>query len=222
MRPVRLGRRVGSQVSQQVGSSQGNRSTGQGTPGRPPTSAVLWAAVRVLATAGVLLALYFVLPMRGHLTSTDLTVLVVGLCAFVGLVVLQVASILRAEFPGIRAVESLATLVPLFLLLFATYYYVLDRNVPGSFSTPLTKIDSLYFTVTVFATVGFGDIVATTQVARAAVLIQMVGDLLVLGVLLKVVLGAREKGLARKSQGSGQEGQAADGPAEGAGNPSKP
>lgn len=180
-------------------AQQGMGNGSQVTAARPPTAAVLWAVVRVLATAGLLLALYFALPMRGHFTSTDLTVLVVGLCAFVLLVVLQVGSILRAEFPGIRAVESLATLVPLFLLLFATYYYVLDHNVPGSFSSQLSKIDSLYFTVTVFATVGFGDIVATSQVARAAVLIQMVGDLLVLGVLLKVVLGAREKGLARKS-----------------------
>jgi hypothetical protein len=190
----------------------GDGGAGRSAPDKPPTSAVLLAAVRVLATAGLLLALYFVLPMHGHFTSTDLTVLVVGLCAFVVLVVLQVASILRAEFPGIRAVESLATLVPLFLLLFATYYYVLDRNVPGSFSSPLSKIDSLYFTVTVFATVGFGDIVATTQVARAAVLIQMVADLLVLGVLLKVVLGAREKGLARKSREPGKPGETSDAP----------
>lgn len=185
--------------------------TGNGSPApseKPPTVVVVWAVIRVLATAGLLLALYFVLPMRGRLTSTDLTVLVLGLCAFVVLVVVQVGSILRAQYPGIRAVESLATLVPLFLLLFATYYYVLDRNVPGSFNVPLTKTDSLYFTVTVFATVGFGDIVATTQVSRAAVLIQMIGDLLVLGVLLKVVLGAREKGLARKSE------QAVDGSAD--------
>lgn len=169
---------------------------------RLPVRVVVVAVLRVLGTVVALLVLYFTLPLRGSLSSGDLTVLVVGLCLFLVLVVLQVAAILRAEFPGIRAVESLANLVPLFLIMFAAYYYALDESSPGSFNTVLTKLDSLYFTVTVFATVGFGDIVATTQTARTAVLLQMIGNLLVLGVLLKVILGAREKGMARKKAGS--------------------
>ena len=70
---------------------------------------------------------------------------------------------------------------------------------PGNFNVDsLTRTDSLYFTVTVFATVGFGDITATSQVARVAVIVQMLLDLLVLGLVVKVFLGAVEKGRGRQ------------------------
>ena len=36
----------------------------------------------------------------------------------------------------------------------------------GTFTEPLTRTDAQYFTVTIFATVGFGDITAVTQTAR--------------------------------------------------------
>ena len=44
----------------------------------------------------------------------------------------------------------------------------------GNFSQPLNHTDALYFTVTVFATVGFGDITATTEAARLVVTGQMI------------------------------------------------
>ena len=54
----------------------------------------------------------------------------------------------------------------------------------------LTKTDSLYFTVTVFATVGFGDITATSQAARLIVTVQMILDLIILGLGIRLLLGA--------------------------------
>ena len=49
-------------------------------------------------------------------------------------------------------------IVPLFLLLFASTYFLMERASAASFTQPLTRTDALYFTVTVFSTVGFGDI----------------------------------------------------------------
>jgi heme/copper-type cytochrome/quinol oxidase subunit 2 len=54
--------------------------------------------------------------------SYAVTMLVIGLVVFIGLVAFQVRSIIRSPFPGLRAVEALATSVPLFLLLFASTY----------------------------------------------------------------------------------------------------
>ena len=51
----------------------------------------------------------------------------------------------------------------------------------GSFSQQLTHTDALYFTVTVFATVGFGDITAKTEAARLVVTGQMIIDLIIIG-----------------------------------------
>ena len=86
-----------------------------------------------------------------------------------GLVVFQVRWILRSRFPDLRAVEALATSIPLFLLLFASTYVVLAAISASDFSEPLTRTDALYFTVTVFSTVGFGDITAKTEAARLVV-----------------------------------------------------
>ena len=66
---------------------------------------------------------------------------------------------------------------------------------PSNFNVyPLTRTDSLYFTVTVFATVGFGDITATSQTGRLLVTAQMILDLIVLGLGIRVFLGAVQRG----------------------------
>jgi voltage-gated potassium channel len=46
--------------------------------------------------------------------------------------------------------------------------------------------------------VGFGDIAPVTTSARVVVKLQMVGDLLLLGVLLQAIVGAVKLGRARR------------------------
>ena len=94
----------------------------------------------------------------------------------------QVLAILRAAQPTVRAIEALATTVPLFLLLFSATYFLMSRTSTSDFNVhALSRTDSLYFTVTVFATVGFGDISPASQMARLVVTAQMILDLIVLG-----------------------------------------
>ena len=93
-------------------------------------------------------------------------------------------------YPAVRAVEALATTVPLFVLVFASAYFVMARSSPGGFSYQLTRTDSLYFTVTTFNTVGFGDTTATSQTGRFVVTVQMILDLLMLGLGIRVFVGA--------------------------------
>ena len=59
---------------------------------------------------------------------------------------------------ALRAIEALAAAIPLFLLVFAAAYVKLDSTQAQAFSEPLSRTDALYFTITVFSTVGFGDI----------------------------------------------------------------
>jgi hypothetical protein len=112
----------------------------------------------------------------------------------------QIRAIIRAAYPGLRAIEALATTVPLFLLLYAATYLLIAQVDPASFSTHagLTRTDALYFTVTIFATVGFGDIAPTSQSARLLVTTQMIMDLLILGLGIRVFIGAVQ--LARQHQ----------------------
>ena len=71
---------------------------------------------------------------------------------------------------------------------------MLDTISAGNFTEPLTRTDALYFTVTVFSTVGFGDITAKTEAARLVVTGQMIADLVVIGLGLKVIVGAVKRG----------------------------
>jgi hypothetical protein len=169
--------------------------------GGTPFRVVAYAALRSVGTIAVLAALYYLLPFDHTATWASVAFLVIGLVVLFALVVFQVRRILVSPFPGLRAVEALATTVPFALFLFAGTYYVVERLTPGSFTQSLSRTDALYFTVTVFSTVGFGDITARTQQARLLVTGQMIIDLLVVGVVLKVILGAARTGAQRRSRG---------------------
>ena len=54
----------------------------------------------------------------------------------------------------------------------------------------MTRLDTLYLSATVFTTVGFGDITAKTQAGRAVVLCQMVLNLVILGLVVRLVVNA--------------------------------
>jgi len=162
-----------------------------------------WSLLRATGTTVVLVTIYYLLPLDHASTGAVVVMLVGGLLLLIGLVAWQVRSILRSPFPGLRAIEALATSVPLFLLLFAGVYVAMADHSAGSFGQHLTHTDALYFTVTVFSTVGFGDITAKSQVARVIVTVQMIADLLVLGIGIRIVLGAVTRGRQQRSQEAG-------------------
>jgi voltage-gated potassium channel len=151
---------------------------------------IVRGVLQVAGSTTALVTLYYLLPLDRSSTSAAVTMLVIGLAVFIGLVAFQVRSIIRSPFPGLRAVEALATSVPLFLLLFASTYVVMAAMSAGNFGGRLTHTDGLYFTITVFSTVGFGDITAKTQAARLVVTGQMIADLVILGLAVKIIVGA--------------------------------
>ena len=163
---------------------------------------VVRALLRASLTTTTLVVLYFMLPLTGPLDASAAMLLLVGLLAFAGIVTWQVRAVLRSRYPGLRAVEALAAAIPLFLLLFAAAYLRIADAGAGAFSEPMSRIDSLYYTITVFSTVGFGDITPKTDLARIATMIQMLGDLLVVGLVLHLMIGAVKAGLRRRATSS--------------------
>jgi voltage-gated potassium channel len=151
---------------------------------------VVLALGRTALTVVAVLVLYYVLPLDRTFSLRTVVELFLGLVAFGALVAWQVRGILRSSAPALRAVESVALTVPLFLVVFAAVYVVLANTDPASFSELLTRTDALYFVVTVFATVGFGDITPVSEAARALTTVQMVCDLLLIGLVLRVFLTA--------------------------------
>ncbi|WP_313884390.1 potassium channel family protein [Streptomyces tropicalis] len=153
----------------------------------------------VLITSG-LVATYYWLPMDQANTVTTSLILVGGLVAVAAVFGWEIRVIVRSPHPRLRAVEALAATLPLFLLLFASAYYLLERAVPGSFTEPLTRTDSLYFALTTFTTVGYGDIVALTELGRVMAMLQMLGGLLLVGVAARILAAAVQTGLRQRDR----------------------
>ncbi|MFK4225079.1 potassium channel family protein [Streptomyces sp. NPDC019890] len=154
--------------------------------------------LRSTAVVALLTTLYYLAPLDRTVGLSTAVGLAAGLLAFGALITWQTMAIIRAEHPRLRAMEALATAVPLFLLLFSATYYLIAKERPSSFSQHLSRTDALYFTVTVFATVGFGDIVATSQTTRVLATVQMIVDLILVGVIAKLIFGAVQLGLERR------------------------
>ena len=164
----------------------------------PPPGRIVRSLLRAAGSTAVLVAIYYLLPLDHSALWVAALTLLIGLAALLVLIAFQVRAISGSRYPALRALEALAVTIPLFLLLFASTYLVLAAVSAHSFSQPLNHTDSLYFTVTVFATVGFGDITATAAVARLVVTGQMIIDLVILGLGARVILGAVSRGRQRR------------------------
>lgn len=156
------------------------------------------AVLQPLLSITAFVLLYYFLPLDRAFDAGTILLLAAGMAAFVGILAGQIVGIMRAEHPRLRAVAAIATSIPLFLMLFATAYFLLGRAETGAFTETLSRTDSLYFTVTVFSTVGFGDIAPKVAEARVLVMFQMIGDLVVIGVLGRVIITAVSRGLQRR------------------------
>jgi Ion channel len=157
----------------------------------------LWVVLRVLGGSAIVFLLYFTLPFSNVEDSSAWVVLAILLTVIVALMVWQVRAIIDSNNPRLRAVEALAVSIPLLLVSFSTVHFLMGQSNPAAYTEPLTRIDSLYFTITVLSTVGFGDISAVSQSARIVVAVQMLVNILVLGVGVRVILGAVEVGRER-------------------------
>jgi voltage-gated potassium channel len=158
----------------------------------------LFVLGRVALTVSVLCATYFLIPARRPDDGIGVTWLMLQLAVFVAVVGVQVPAIIRARYPILRAIEALAVLVSLYLLIFARIYLANSLNDPSGFSRPLDHVTALYFTVTVFATVGFGDVVARSDSMMLLVTVQMLGNLMVLGLGIRLLTSAARRGIARR------------------------
>ena len=166
--------------------------------------------LRALGSTAALVAVYYLLPLDRSSIGVVIGILALGLLALVGLVAFQVRAIMRAAYPALRAVGALATSVPLFLLLFAGTYFVMGTISAGTFSQPMTRTDALYFTVTVFSTVGFGDITAVTEAARVLVTGQMIAGIAILGLGVRIIVDAVKRGQQRQPMQAGDAAPDAD------------
>ena len=159
--------------------------------------------IAVLALAWiVLITVYYlvppgVLPARHHRDAGLFLHLSAAAALFAVILAAQARRILAADLPELRAIEALGFVIPLFLIIFAAVYLSLSNSSPAMFSEQLDHTRALYFAITVFSTVGFGDITPKTDLAMIVVSIQMLLDLVIIGAVVRLLLNAAQAGLAR-------------------------
>jgi voltage-gated potassium channel len=162
--------------------------------------------VSVLLIAAATLG-YYVVPVPGRMRDGAWAVMFsCGVIVLGILILLALQRLLRAgEQARIRGLVLLLTLTVLFFSWADASVAVL----PGQFYDLHTKTDALYFNISTLATVGFGDVHASGQLARSAVTLQIVFNLVFLGAAITVISGFVQ-GRARRRAGFTDQGKGVD------------
>jgi voltage-gated potassium channel len=113
------------------------------------------------------------------------------------LILTAVGRLLRAgEDARIRGLVLLLTLT----VLFFSWCDASVAKLPGEFADLHDKTDALYFNVSTLATVGFGDVHPAGQLARGAVTLQIVFNLVFLGAAVSLISGFFRRQARARSQ----------------------
>jgi len=166
---------------------------------------VFLTGLRAAATGVLVLVVYFTVPVSDKPHTTVLVRLGVGLAFFVAVLVYEVRAILRSDRPLLRATDAMALVIPVFIVVFSWVYLTMSLSAPHAFSEPLNRTGALYFAVTLFSTVGLGDIAPVSQAARVVVTIQMVADLIVIAVVVRLIFGAARGSASTRARAAPSE-----------------
>ncbi|SCF29552.1 Ion channel [Micromonospora viridifaciens] len=140
-----------------------------------------WERRRALGACGLLLAAYFLVPLTSDPNVVRLVLRTIGTVIVVVTVAVLITRQVREQLAptaptgeaATRSLIRLAVALVAGVLAFALGDYVLATNRAGEFVGLQTRVDALYFALTTITTVGYGDVHAQGQVARAVVCGQM-------------------------------------------------
>ena len=83
-------------------------------------------------------------------------------------------------------------------IFFGLFYWVLEQSWPGTFAFPgeFSRVSAFYFSFVTLATLGYGDIVPRTDVARGMAIVEGVGGQLFLAVMVARLVSLYSRGKA--------------------------
>jgi len=148
----------------------------------------------VLVLFGVT-AIFLLVPVRALPLGDSFliaAVFLVGLAGTAALIVWQVMAYRDAKVSGRARLQGLLVALYVAVLFFALSYYLMAMSNPDQIAGLRTRMDALYFSLTIVSTVGFGDVHADGQAARAIVSLQLAFNLLFVSL---AVAAARAAGL---------------------------
>jgi len=135
-----------------------------------------------------LLVAYYAFPVEW--TEGSPAIVLLSIVGTVGGVVLvgtmmarELGSVRRGE-PG-RGLRGLSMLLILLVMAASLTFFLLNEARPEQITGLQTRTDALYFTLTTMTTVGFGDVHAEGQVARALVCVLITFNVVVVASLVR-------------------------------------
>jgi voltage-gated potassium channel len=164
---------------------------------------VVGMVLRATAVAAIVMSWYFLAPLDRPWGVATAVALGIGLLLVAVAACWQIWAIVRSPYPRLRAISALMFSFLVLILLFATSFLLLGQDDPEAFSQRLTRLGALYLAMTVFSTVGFGDITPVSEGARILVMAQMLADLIYVGLLVRVLVEAARVGAERRTAESG-------------------
>lgn len=172
---------------------------------RPPRKALVRA---VLATVlRLFIGFWIIFGLLSLVPETPDKRFVLPFAIAIGLIVAyawffkrQIGAVYHAQFPTLRAAEALVLIAAMFLALFSMIYVMLSLSDVQSFTEVLDPFTSYYFSLTVLATVGFGDITPVSTAARSVTMVQMALDLVFVAVLIRIVGTTARRALEQRHQ----------------------
>ncbi len=142
---------------------------------------------RCVTVATATIAAYLILPLRGEYTWAGIGLSIALLAVAIPVIWKVLGKVNQPHRPVSEPLAFLATVGTLSIVVPAASYVIAADVAPGSFEGLHTKIDGLYFAVTVASTVGFGDIHPVSQGARLLTTAHILASIIVLGSVLKMV-----------------------------------
>ncbi len=151
--------------------------------------------MKVVTLPFAVLAVYFVVPVDAERAP-------VGVVAGVLISVVALAGVVLVVFTEVRGTRRrltgwhLVLALEIALVVFAFTYYLVASNNPEEFVGLSTRLDAMYFATATAATVGYGDVHPTGQLARALVTLHMVFNIVFIAAVVNL---AREKMSERRA-----------------------
>jgi Ion channel len=146
----------------------------------------------------VMFIVWLARPVTAWLDLPVLSVTTLGIWTVIGL--LAAAAALRFAMRATKVdAEHLYAALSAYLLagiFFALFYWVLEQVRPGTFATAgnFSRMNAIYFSFVTLATLGYGDIVPRSDIARGLVIVEGVGGQLFLAVLVARLVSLYARG----------------------------
>jgi len=149
----------------------------------------------ILTFVGLLVA-YYAFPVSFDdspgVVVVSLVATLAGLALIGSSMVAELIHLRRGEKS--RSTSGLAMLIELLVVAFSLAFFLLELASPGQIVDLRTRTDALYFTLSTMATVGYGDVHAEGQAARALVCGVIAFDVVIVASLVRWSTMRRSEG----------------------------